>query len=158
MSTLITLIFLCAYIAIGISFLSTLANTVREVREENRLIDPMNVWYTLIPFYNLYYYFVVVKKVPQSVELELKSRNIQQTTKATQNIGLYTTICRVTNFTISMLTLLTILPKDGFYYLFSLIVNLILIVLFIVFWLQITQYKKQIRMLRDSQDYETEIH
>jgi hypothetical protein len=60
-----------------IFFLLTLQNTLREVRPENRKMDPGMVWLILIPLFGIVWQFIVVNNIGDSLRDEFKSRGIE---------------------------------------------------------------------------------
>ena len=59
-----------------IFFLITLQNTFKEVKIENRRMQPGEVWLMLIPLFGLVWQFIIVNRLADSLKLEFTQRNI----------------------------------------------------------------------------------
>ncbi|MBC7863006.1 MAG: hypothetical protein IAF38_08525 [Bacteroidia bacterium] len=59
-----------------IVYLKYLTHTLKLVKPHNRLIEPGKLWLMLIPFFNLFYRFVVALKVSRSIQNEFEERNL----------------------------------------------------------------------------------
>ncbi|MFN8240156.1 MAG: hypothetical protein U0X39_05310 [Bacteroidales bacterium] len=59
-----------------ILFLLTMQNTLREVKPENRRMDPGLVWLSLIPLFGVVWQFFIVINVADSLKAEFNQRNI----------------------------------------------------------------------------------
>src|SRR5687767_10593654 len=64
------LIFLVPYIL----FILTQQETLKAIRPENRTMPPGEVWLQLIPIFNLFWHFVVVRNISNSIRKELQYR------------------------------------------------------------------------------------
>ncbi len=60
----------------AILFLWTLHKTLREIRPENRRMQPSEVWLSLIPLFGLVWQFIVVIRIADSLKDEFLARNI----------------------------------------------------------------------------------
>ena len=65
-------------LAIQVFFLLTLSKALHRVRPELRTIEPGQVWLNLIPFFNLYWIFVLTSKVPDSLGREFRERRMHR--------------------------------------------------------------------------------
>ncbi|MBY0514256.1 MAG: hypothetical protein K2P78_10140 [Gemmataceae bacterium] len=63
-------------LAITIFYILTLTKALNRVRPELRDLEPGQVWLVLIPFFNLYWNFVIAQKVPSSLENEFRERGM----------------------------------------------------------------------------------
>lgn len=59
-----------------ILFLWTLHKTLKEIRPENRLMQPGEVWLVLIPLFGLVWQFILVARIADSLHSEFSTRNI----------------------------------------------------------------------------------
>ncbi len=119
-------LFLALFLIPGIFFLLTLQNTLKSISEENRKMPPSNVWLMFIPLFNLVWQFIMVDKIAQSIGAECARLNIPvKDAKPTYNIGLAWNIC---NF-------LSIIPIIG---------GLAALVIFILYWVKVSEFKKLI--------------
>lgn len=72
--SILGVIILLAVLGFLIFFLITQQNTLKAIREENRLMRPGQVWLQLIPLYNYVWQFKVVSRISDSIRLEFDSR------------------------------------------------------------------------------------
>ncbi len=132
---LISLLFLLAFLAVAILFLFTLQNTLKAISPVNRKMEPGMVWLWLIPFFNLVWQFIVVKRISESIEVEYISRRLPCKSQPTYNIGLALSILNCIN-----LVIFWSMPLRG-------LVSLAAIVCFIIYWVQVNDYKNKLRQL-----------
>lgn len=59
-----------------IFYLLTLQNTLSEVSQENRRMQPGQVWLTLIPVFGVIWQFIIVNNLADSLKAEFSKRNI----------------------------------------------------------------------------------
>ena len=74
---LIVSIFLGIFLLPLIFYLITLQKTLSEIRPENRLMPPANVWLSLIPIFGLAWQFVIVSNLTASLKAEFNSRGVK---------------------------------------------------------------------------------
>ena len=74
-SELLILVVIGAIIA-QVFYLLTLQNLLKEVKEQNRKIDPGQVWLIFIPLFGLVWQFIVVNRIADTLKAELSDRNI----------------------------------------------------------------------------------
>lgn len=72
------------YIIIGLSslipqifFLITLQNTFNQISEKNRKMQSGEVWLALIPLFGVFWQFVIVNRMADSLKAEFTIRNIE---------------------------------------------------------------------------------
>ena len=119
------------------AFLGTLKSAIQVVKPHNRRINPNEVYLMLIPLFNNVWVFIMVNRMADSFDNELRSRNLTYTPKPTYNIGLAYAVLNL-----ACLILPYILP---FYYLgYSLVVNIALIVCFIAYWISVSNIKSEL--------------
>lgn len=100
-------------------YILTLQKTIQQIKPENRTISIGSLWLLLIPLFNLIWQFIVVNKISVSLANEAKSRNL--------NFG---EIHPGKSIGIAMCIFLLI-PY----------VNIIGFILWIVYWVKISNYK-----------------
>lgn len=61
------LIFLLLFLVLAVLFIFTQQNILKVIRSENRELNPGQVWLQLIPLFNLYWQFVVVTRIADSI-------------------------------------------------------------------------------------------
>ena len=117
-------------IAIQIFYCLTLSKALKEVHPELRELEPGQVWLLFIPFFNLYWLFVVASKVPNSLKAEFRDRGMGKSgDDYGANIGKWYCIC----------TIASIIPFVGSF------IGLAGFILWIMFWVRIAGYGKQLR-------------
>lgn len=67
---------LLAPLVARIFYYVTLQNTIKEVRIENRTIQPYQVWLALIPLFGLVWEFIIVARVADSLKNEFEDRSV----------------------------------------------------------------------------------
>jgi len=61
------ILFLLVFFVAGVLFLLSQQNTLKAIRPENRELNPGQVWLQLIPLFNLYWQFIVVTRIADSI-------------------------------------------------------------------------------------------
>lgn len=134
------IIFAIVFIVSGIFFLLTQQNTLKAIQPQNRTMSPGEVWLQLIPLFNLVWQFVVVSRIADSIDRELKSEmrfsfegsqgdySSLSGEKPTYNIGLACCILRLCG----------LIPVVGF------LASLAGLVCWIMYWSKLAEYKRKI--------------
>lgn len=125
------IILLCiavASITVYILFLYTLQRTLQEISEGNRLLKPGYVWFMLIPLFGLLYAFAVYPRVSDSLIEEFGERKMDTSGDFARNIGIAAAVLAPASF----------LPFLGN------LAALAHLVVWIIFWAKINQYKNQL--------------
>lgn len=120
-----------------IFYLITLQNTLKEVKYENRKMEPGLVWLMFIPLFNLVWQFIVITRVADSIQAELTERGQQVTERPGYNIGL----------SYAILSVCSLLPIPFIKSLLSLAA----LICFIIHWVKIAEYKRLLIHTRDMQ-------
>ncbi len=121
------LVIFCFYgvaIAVGIViqcfFLNTLSKCFKEIAPRNRTMEPGQVWLSLIPLFGTVWIFIVVLKLADSLEKEYRSRGLS----GDGDFG----------------------KKNGLIYLILSIIGCCIgLIFWIMYWMQIAGYTKQLR-------------
>ena len=101
-------------------FLNTLSKCFKEISPRNRTMEPGQVWLSLIPLFGTVWIFIVVLKLADSLEKEYRSRGLS----GDGDFG----------------------KKNGLIYLvLSIIGCCIGLIFWIMYWMQIAGYTKQLR-------------
>lgn len=141
---LFALIVLGVGLFVAIMFLLTLSKTLRAVAPQNRTMQPDQVWLLLIPLFNLYWIFVVVSKLSESIRNEFVSRGLSIEERPTYNLGLAYAIVTVVNgiFSVSFNfgSSFTSNPFSG-------MLSLAALILIIAYWVTVNNYKKRLESL-----------
>ena len=125
------IIFLGLFIAY-IFFLLSLQKNLSSVSEANRMMNPPMVWLNLIPLFVLGWMIYTTIKISESLEKELTARNISFDTKPAYALGLTFSIMNASGLIWSWIPFLGLLVAIG------------LIVVWIIYWVQISKFTKQL--------------
>lgn len=121
---------LAAFLFVQVLYILTLRNTFRAISEPNRTMSPNNTWLLLIPVFNLVWSFIVVNNLSESILKESKTKSFPLTEANPAN---------GTGIAMSVLRCTTFIPILG---LFS---GLAAFICWIIYWVQINNYKKAIQ-------------
>ena len=125
-------IFLALFLLPGIFFAITLQNTLKAISPENRQMPPSRVWFIFIPLFNIVWQFIMVNKIAKSIGAECNKLNIPVSEeKPTYGVGLAWNICN----------LLPFIPIIG---------PLAALILFIIYWTKVNQFKHLIIANEDN--------
>lgn len=109
-------------------YLYKLQQLLEEVEDKNRLLPATNVWLMLIPLFNLVYGFIMYPKICDSLRNEFEYRDAPQKNYM-RNLGLALPIVRVSGI------------------LFGLLSTIGWLVLWIIFWTKMTEFKRLLESL-----------
>lgn len=119
-------------LVIWLLFANTIRTTLKLIREENRCILPSQAWFIALPFFNIYWNFVVVRKLTDSLNNEFFDRKMAVEENPTQKQGyMYAGGYMISN--------LPLPPFIGF------TASIITFVGFVLYWVKIYEYKKLLR-------------
>lgn len=126
---LIVLIFGLGMIMVYIFYLITLSKTLSLCHPQTRSMNPGEVWMVLIPFFGIVWHFIVVGRVADSLSVEFRNRGIQiAEERPGYKLGLWALI----------------LPLCGIIPVLGILTGLAGIVLLVMYWNRISDYKKQL--------------
>jgi hypothetical protein len=112
-------------------FLLTLQNTLNAISYENRKMPPANVWLMFIPLFNMVWQFIMVNNIADSIKAECERLCIPVTeNRPTSGIGLAWNISSVCFF-------VPFAPLGS-------------LVLWIIYWVKINEYKNLIIANKDN--------
>jgi hypothetical protein len=96
-------VFVLIAIGIAIAFLLNLQNTLKAAAPENRKLPPVNVWLLLIPYFNNIYFFIVTKRISETIEAEYHSKgHVPETPQPTYKVGMAFSILNLISTLISL--------------------------------------------------------
>ncbi|HEY1030978.1 MAG TPA: hypothetical protein VGD89_04350 [Flavipsychrobacter sp.] len=151
MHALLSLVFFIGAITLAIAFIATRANLLKTVSQGNRKLDPIKVWYLLIPIFSYYWSFIVAKKIAESIDSEYKTMGVLQTNLPTYSLGLLFAISNAINGILTVIQILELdIIYDRWYITSRSIFSLILIIIWITYWIQLSNHKKNIKRLNDK--------
>jgi cbb3-type cytochrome oxidase subunit 3 len=145
---MIQFLFLLFFLIPVFLFIRTQQNTLIAIHPQNRVMQPGIVWLQLIPLFNFVWQFVVVTHVADSIKKELSSNTFSfeavpdiqphpKEIRPTYSFG----IAYCTLYICSLLPFLRGIPLIG------LLVILGFFVCWIIYWIHLTGYKKQIEQM-----------
>ena len=138
MVVFLSIILSCAWLVILIFFILNIQNTLKAIATHNRKAKPGSAWLILIPVVGFIWLFMLSKKLSQSIESELKERDIPVSHNPTYTIGLVYAILNIVMFAARLFPLPIIYLLGG-------LSNL---VFFIIYWVKIADYKTMIKEQR----------
>jgi len=112
-----------------IFYLLFLQNLLRQISPQNQKIQPGHVWMQMIPGYGLYYQFVIINKVAESLKAELEDKGIR-CNEARPGFQLGLVMC--------ILFCASMLPQIGSF------IAIGAIVVWIIYWVKLNNFKKQL--------------
>jgi len=116
-------------IILWLLFANTIRKTLLLVRESNRCILPNQSWLLALPLFNMYWNFVVVRRLTDSLNNEFYDRKIAVEENPTQKEGyMYAGSYLTGNFPLPMFI--------------KYIVSIVSLVGFVMYWVKINQYRK----------------
>lgn len=145
---IVALVVLLLLLIPGIFYLITLQNTLKAISPESRMMAPSNVWLLFIPLFNIVYYFIVVARMADSIRNECIRLNIPlQEERPTYTLGLIMLITYIAS---------TILNYTSLFGPFNGLGSIVCIVLWIIYWVKVNNYKKLIIANRDNFMFDAE--
>lgn len=123
----------------AILFLVTQYRTLRLVRPENRRMPPGQVWLQLIPLFGLVWQYYVIRKISDSIRVELSSP-VGDSILSDEALDLEERPTYQVGIGYATAMVLTVLPIMFF----KSICVLVALVLWIVYWVQLSKYKKKL--------------
>src|SRR5882672_7270022 len=137
-------------LAVAVFYLLTLQKALSRVARHNRLLEPGLVWLSLIPLIGLVWSFFIATRVPDSLRKEFRERGMDDFTDYGKRIGLANAVLGVVLSAAAVL--LSIAPSVwwGFVVIPA---GLISLALFIIFWVRIAGYSREIGTSPRQQDH-----
>ena len=132
---LVAAIFLIGIIIAYVFFLLTLQNVLKLVSPKNRQVPPTNVWLMFIPFFSLAYSFILFPKISDSIMEEFADRKMDTSGDFARNLGI----------AMSLLGVAYLLRYLGPLALLGTLASLAYLVVWIVYWVKMSQYKDQLK-------------
>lgn len=124
--------FAAVQIIVWLLFANTIRTTLNLMRKENRCLLPSQAWFVALPFFNIYWNFVVVRRLTDSLNNEFYDRRMAVEEDPTQKQGyMYAGGYMVSN-----------IPLPAFV---GFIASSIALVGFVLYWFKIFEYKKLLR-------------
>lgn len=124
-------------LVIWLLFANSVRTTLNLIKKENRCILPVQSWFVALPFFNIYWNFIVVARLRDSLINEFYDRKVAVEESPTQKEGyIYAGSFLTSNF-----------PLPAF---IKYIVSIMTLVGLIMYWRKIYEYKK---LLKHTQNY-----
>lgn len=157
-------------LGIIILYFINLQNTVKAAAPENRKIPPANVWLLLIPVFSTFYSFVVARKISETIQAEYASKGqAPESSRPTYAVGMTMAALGLINFLISLFYIPTYIEMysgaisgdyenavwvsqsmSGPLSTFSTLIGFAVFILWIVYWVQTSEYKNKMRVLPNN--------
>jgi len=146
--------FLCfvliAILVVAVFYLLTLQKALSRVARRNRLMEPGLVWLSLIPLVGLVWSFFIATRVPDSLRNEFRERGMDDLSDYGKRIGLANAILGVV---LSAAAVLSIIAPSVWWGFILIPAGLISLALFIIFWVRIAGYSREIGTSPRRQDH-----
>jgi len=127
---------LIVILAIQCLFLMTLSRCLARCARRNRTIEPGQVWLNLIPLFNLYWMYVTVTKVAESLENEFRDRGLHRKGETyARGIGLGYWGCMIGTQIIGIIPFVNMVSP---------LLAAAVAVLWILYWVKIAGYAKRL--------------
>lgn len=133
---MVVLIAVAILLVPAILYLITLQNTLKAISPENRKMEPGMVWLLLIPLFNIVWNFIVVNRMADSIQAELRKKGTNVTERPAYNVGI--ALC--------IISCVTWIPFIGS------LASIGGLICWIVYWVKIAEFKRRIESLPDAQD------
>ena len=137
--------FVAIFLVSVILFLSYQRQVLRDIRAENRLLAPGKVWLQLIPVFGAVFQFTVVAKIADSIRNELSGSDGSDILSANPGISDQRPTLRA-GFGMAVLSCLAMIPIP----VFQVVMNFSAIVAWIIYWLELRKYHRQIKFRYSS--------
>ncbi len=151
---MILIAILAVPLIIGILFLKNLHELLLECAPHNLLVAPSNVWFLLIPVFNLLYPLTLFSVISESIKREFEERKHPQKGNYLRMLGLIIaslSFVTIAFFVVAFLSLVIafVFYSESFRFLSLLfaISAFIQFVLLIIYWIKTDEYKNQLRKL-----------
>lgn len=130
-------------VALGIVavYTLTLYNTLTTLTPANRTMKPGMVWLLLVPCLNIFWHFVVVQKLSDSIAKEFRQRTGQSDYKPGYGLGM------IASSAFALSTFLNFVPSSTPVDILGGLFALVGMVCGIIYWVQIAKYKNRIKQL-----------
>ena len=106
----------------------TLQNLLKRISSENRVVEPSNVWLMLIPLFNLVYAFILYPKISESLKNEFLKRGLADSGDYGKSLG----------------TAMAVLGLCGFIPIFGGFASIAHLVIWIIYWVKMSEYKSKL--------------
>lgn len=130
-----------AALAIAILYMMSLSRALQQCAPRNRTMEPGQVWLNFIPCFGLVWMFITVSRIAESLSNEFRDRGMRSEGDFGRGIGI----------TYLVLNLTSVIPIVGY------ATSLAGLVCWIIYWVKIAGYTKQLRegeSFRDDEDRE----
>ena len=158
-------------LVIGILYLVNLQNTIKAAAPENRQMTPANVWLLLVPLFNFYWVFVVVRRITDTIVAEYRSKGqALPNPKPTYSVGMAMAAIMVVNALISIITSpdrmketemamqgVVVQAESSGLQMYNSLLGFVGLVLWIVYWVQTAGYKNKMKMLPNNKANDSQI-
>jgi len=136
-------LFLVVPLVVFLLFLSTLSRVVGRVRQENRRIEPAQVWLNLVPFFNLVWLPITVDRVAASIKNECEERGLDEPSDS------YSRTTGLTWLSLLVFALPALAISRGLRTpCLALVFVVFAVVFWVAYWTQLAGYARQLKATR----------
>ena len=133
---ILVLIIVAILLVPAILYLITLQNTLKAISPENRKMEPGMVWLLLIPVFSMVWNFIVVDRMADSIQAELRKKGTNIAERPAYNVGIAMSII----FCIGWVPFIGSLASIGG------------LICWIIYWVKVAEFKRKIESIPDVQD------
>lgn len=133
LESMIVLIIVAILLVPVILYLITLQNTLKAISPGNRKMEPGMVWLLLIPLFNIVWNFIVVNRMADSIQAELRKKGVDVMERPAYNVGLVMCI-------ISCVTWISFIGS---------LASIGGLICWIIYWVKVAECKRKIESMPD---------
>lgn len=114
-------------------------------------MDPMKVWLLLIPVFKYFWHFFIVTKVSQSIKAECEARDLTTMQTPSYTAGIISSIGFCINTISELIRWMDMnIIHETFYSVITGAIVLTGFIAWIVYWVQLAQFRSNMKKLRES--------
>lgn len=140
---MLELLFSVIFLVVAILYIRNLLKTLKAIHYTNRIREPYDALYLIIPIVNFYFYFVLVKAITGSIENEYKSRGLPVPHRPTYTAGILSAILLIVVSVLNICVTVFEITNPILAIVLAL-ATITRIVSLITHWIQTHSYKKKI--------------
>lgn len=134
-------------LAIQVFFLLTLSKALKRCSAENRTMEPGMVWLNLVPVFSMFWFFVTVSRIADSLRNEFVARRMDEPGESYgRTVGMTYAICQLINVPISGLSTYLSLTGNPQPLLGCITtpIGLTILICWIMYWVKIAGYSREL--------------
>jgi hypothetical protein len=125
---------------IYVFFCLSLIQAIKQVKPENRTIQPSSIWLFLIPVFNLFWIFVIISRMASSLKNELEERDYEIEENPGYNIGMLVAVIPFLTYIFYLVDYFII--RNQVITIIIGTLGIMRLIFFIQYWMKISWYRK----------------